>query len=174
MTRTTHTSRCCSSSSCTADLDKVYAAAGNVLASGRPTTWKLKAFKYYYIPSPPIGLAGIVVEPTDDLLRLQHELIDAIAPFTVKTGTPTAFMSTEEGRDIQRSLIEYVANFVTIAAGQKFNPHVTIGVGTITYLDKMLAEPFECFTFSPASTSVYQLGAFGTARRELKALVLTP
>ena len=65
------------------------------------------------------------------------------APFTVKTGTPTAFMSTEEGRDIQRSLIEYVANFVTIAAGQKFNPHVTIGVGTITYLDKMLAEPFE-------------------------------
>jgi len=27
-------------------------------------------------------------------------------------------------------LIEYVANFVKIAAGKKFNPHVTIGVGT--------------------------------------------
>ena len=34
----------------------------------------------------------------------------------------------------------------------------------------MLAEPFEAFTFSPASASVYQLGAFGTARKELKAL----
>jgi 2'-5' RNA ligase len=158
----------------TADLDKVYAAAAKVLVSERPTSWKLKAFKYYYIPSPPIGLAGIVVEPTEDLRRLQHELIDAITPFTVKTGTLAAFMSTEEGRDIQQSLIEYVANFVTMAAGEKFNPHVTIGVATVTYLDKMLAEPFDSFTFSPASASVYQLGAFGTARKELKALALTP
>ena len=34
----------------------------------------------------------------------------------------------------------------------------------------MLAEPFDVFTFSPASASVYQLGNFGTARKELKAL----
>jgi 2'-5' RNA ligase len=157
----------------TADLDMVYAAANKVLASEKPTSWKLKAFKYYYIPSPPVGLAGIVVEPTDDLLRLQQRLIDAIGPFTIKTGTPAAFMSTEEGRDIQQDLIEYVANFVTIAAGQKFNPHVTIGVGTEAYLNEMLAEPFQAFTFSPASASVYQLGSFGTARKELKALELT-
>ena len=158
----------------TADLEKVYDAVGKVLASEKPTTWKLKAFKYYYIPSPPIGLAGIVVEPTEDLLRLQQEMIDAVAPFTVKTGTPAAFMSTVKGRDIQKALIEYVANFVKIGAGKKFNPHVTIGVGTEVYLKKMLAEPFEAYTFSPAGASVYQLGAFGTARKELKALALTP
>jgi 2'-5' RNA ligase len=158
----------------TADLEKVYDAVGKVLASEKPTSWKLKAFKYYYIPSPPIGLAGIVVEPTDDLLRLQQKIIDAVAPFTVKTGTPAAFMSTVKGRDIQKALIEYVANFVQIGAGKKFNPHVTIGVGTEVYLKKMLTEPFEAFTFSPAGASVYQLGAFGTARKELKALALTP
>jgi len=158
----------------TADLDKVYAAANEVFASEKPTSWKLKAFKYYYIPSPPVGLAGIVVEPTADLHRLQQELIDAVTPFTVKTGTPAAFMSTEDGHDIQPFLIEYVANFVKIAAGEKFNSHVTIGVGTETYLNAMLAEPFEAFTFSPASASVYQLGSFGTARKELKALDLTP
>ena len=33
----------------------------------------------------------------------------------------------------------------------------------------MLAEPFDAFTFSPAGASVYQLGNFGTARKELKA-----
>jgi hypothetical protein len=32
----------------------------------------------------------------------------------------------------------------------------------------MLAEPFDAFTFSPAGASVYQLGNFGTARKELK------
>jgi hypothetical protein len=156
----------------TADLDKVYVAAGRAFEEEKPLNWKLKAFKYYYIPSPPVGLAGIVVETTPDLLRLQQKLIAAITPFTVKDGTPAAFMSTEDGRDIQAFLLEYVADFVKIAAGPKFNPHVTTGVGTETYLNKLLAEPFDAFTFSPAGASVYQLGTFGTARKELKALAL--
>ena len=158
----------------TDDLGKVFAAANAVLAKEKPTTWTLTASKYYYIPSPPIGLAGIVVDPTEDLRRLQDELIKAIAPYTVKTGTPAAFFSHEDGRDIQKALIDYVANFTTVAAGKHFNPHVTIGVGTETYLNKMLAEPFQSFTFGVTGASVYQLGAFGTARKELKALTLSP
>jgi hypothetical protein len=71
-------------------------------------------------------------------------------------------------------LIKYVANFVLDAAGKKFNPHVTIGVGTEAYLKEMLAEPFDTFAFSPVGASVYQLGTFGTARKELKALDVTP
>jgi len=156
------------------DLDKVYAAVNAVLAKEKPKAWTLKAFKYYYIPSPPLGLAGIVVEPTQDLHRLQDELITAVGLYTVKTGTPAAFFSDEGGRDIQGFLIKYVANFTTIAAGKKFNPHVTIGVGTEAYLNEMLAEPFASFTFSAAGASVYQLGSFGTARKELRALTLTP
>ena len=85
----------------TADLDKVFAAANAVLAKEKPTSWTLKAFKYYYIPSPPVGLAGIVVEPTEDLHRLQDELIKAVEPYTAKTGTPAAFFSEDGGRDIQ-------------------------------------------------------------------------
>jgi hypothetical protein len=154
----------------TKDLERVFAAANAVLAKEKPTTWTLKAFKYYYIPSPPIGLAGIVVEPTDDLHRLQDELITAVKPYTVKAGTPAAFFSEEGGRDIQKFLIDYVANFVTDAAAKRFNPHVTIGVGTETDLNAMLAEPFQSFTFSTVGASVYQLGSFGTARKELKAL----
>jgi hypothetical protein len=38
----------------------------------------------------------------------------------------------------------------------------------------MLAEPFQTFTFSPVGASVYQLGSFGAARKELQALPLTP
>jgi hypothetical protein len=158
----------------TDDLDKVYAAANAVLAKEKPRAWMLKAFKYYYIPDPPFGLAGIVVEPTEDLHRLQDALIKAVEPYTVKTGSLASFFSEEDGRDIQKSLIEYVTNFVTIAAGDKFNPHVTIGVGTEAYLNQMLAEPFPAFTFSVAGASVYQLGTFGTARKELKALPLAP
>ena len=158
----------------TADLDEVYAAAETILADEKPATWTLTAIKHYYIPSPPIGLAGIVIEPTEDLLRLQQRLIEAITPYTVATGTPAAFASDQDGRDIQESLIEYVANFVSDASGTKFNPHVTTGVGTQAYLDTMLAEPFDAFTFSAAGAGIYQLGTFGTAQKRLTAIPLSP
>src|SRR5580704_14365705 len=64
----------------TADLDKVYDAANKVTARVQAAGWKLHAVKYYYIPDPPIGVGGIVIEPTDDLIRLQRDLLDAVAP----------------------------------------------------------------------------------------------
>ena len=157
----------------TADLDKVYNAAGTVFAGEQPATWTLRAVKHYYISAPPVGVAGIVVEPTEDMLRLQQHLIDAIAPHTVTTGTTAAFASAEQGRDIQESLIEYVATFVGSQSGSNFSPHVTMGAGTLAYLEEMLAEPFEAFTFSPEAAAIYQLGTFGTAQKLLKALPFT-
>ena len=158
----------------TAKLKKVYAAVGKVLADEKAADWQLEAFKYYYIPDKDIGLAGIVVKPTDDLLKLQQKLIDAVAPFTVNTGTAAAFATTPKDSDIQPLLIDYVATFVPNATGKNFNPHVTIGVATVDYLKGMLAEPFDAFTFSPAGAAVYQLGSFGTAHKKLKTWELKP
>ena len=157
-----------------AELNDLYAAANDLFASDDPRAWTLTASRAYYIPSPPIGLAGIVVERTDELLRLQQKLIGAIAPFTVSTGTVDAFASTQQGRDIQEFLVQYVATFVPAASGENFNPHVTTGAGPQTYLDEMMAEPFEAFTFSPVGASVYQLGTYGTAQKKLAALTLKP
>jgi hypothetical protein len=53
-------------------------------------------------------------------------------------------------------------------SGEHYNPHVSIGVATKEYLDKMLAEPFAPFTFSPIGAAVYQLGPYGTAAKMLK------
>jgi hypothetical protein len=158
----------------TTDLDKVYAAVEKVLAEEKPAGWKLKAYKYYYIPVNDLGLAGIVVEPTDDLIRYQHELIDAVAPFTVQTGAAAAYVTTKEDPDIDPATIEYVANYVPAETGEKFNPHVTIGIAPKDYLDKLLDEKFESFTFSPVGVSVYHLGNFGTARTKLKSWELKP
>jgi hypothetical protein len=158
----------------TADLDKVYEAVGKVLADEKPIAWKLKAYKYYYIPWKEIGLAGIVIEPTDDLIRYQQKLIDAVAPFTVRTGTAAAFVTTKEDPEINQPTIDYVTTFVPDGTGKKFNPHVTIGLASQDYLKKMLDEKFEAFTFSPVGVSVYHLGNFGTARTRLKHWELKP
>jgi hypothetical protein len=157
----------------TADLDRVYAAAGRVLAGAKVTGMKLEAFKHYYIPIKDTGVAGIVARPTPELIKLQQDLIAAVAPFTVETGTWAAFVTTPDDPN-NAALIEYVSTFVPKSSGERFNPHVTTGVAPRAYLDKMLAEPFKAFTFSPAGAAVYQLGQFGTAAKKLKAWDLKP
>jgi hypothetical protein len=156
----------------TADLDKVYAAAGKVFARENPVGWKLTAFKYYYIPDKAIGLGGIVIEPTADLLRLQQELIDAVAPFTVPTGSAAAFVTTRQDPDISGQLIQYVSVFVPEHSGDHFAPHVTIGVASTDFLNTMVSAPFEPFTFSPVGASVYHLGQYGTAMKKLHSFDL--
>ncbi len=158
----------------TADLDKIYAAVANVLAEEKPSTWKLKAYKYYFIPWKGLGLAGIVVEPTDELVRYQNKLIDTVAPFTAESGTAEAFATTKEAPDINRPTIDYVTTFVPKETGKNFNPHVSIGLATEDYLKKMLDENFDAFTFSPVGVSIYHLGNFGTARKKLKSWELKP
>src|SRR5262249_24945977 len=49
----------------TAEIDKLQEAVGRVLAGEEPSAWKLKAYKYYYLPWKEIGLAGIVIEPSN-------------------------------------------------------------------------------------------------------------
>jgi len=153
----------------TSDLDKIYEAVSKVLAEEKPSTWKLKAYKYYYLDWKDLGLAGIVIEPTADLIRYQKRLIDAVTPFTVKTGTAAAYVTTKEDPDINRPTIDYVQHFVPNEVGKKFNPHVTIGIAPQDYLKAMLKEKFESFTFSPVGAAVYHLGNFGTARTKLRS-----
>ena len=151
----------------TADLGNISGAVGKVLAGDKPAAWKLKAYKYYYLPWKEIGLAGIVIEPSNELIRFQQKLIDAVAPFTERIGTAAAFVTTKDDPDINQPTIDYIASYVPNQTGTKFNPHVSIGIASQDYLKNMLAEKFEAFTFSPAGLAIYHLGNMGTARRKL-------
>jgi hypothetical protein len=100
-------------------------------------------------------------------------VIDAVAPFALTTGTSAAFVTTPEDPEVLPALITYVSEFVPKHSGEKFNPHVTTGLAPRETLDKLLAEPFEPFTFSPVGAAVYHLGHFGTAAKELESWALT-
>ena len=144
----------------TGDLDNVYAAVGKALDSAHVTSLKLEAFKYYYIADGPLGLQGIVVKSTPELLKVQQSVVDAVTPFVVKNGTAAAFVPPAEG-SIVPALVEYVEVFVPDHSGEHFMPHVTTGLARKEYLDKMAAEPFDSFTFSPVGAAVYHLGNYG-------------
>ena len=158
----------------TADLKKVYAAAGKVLAATNVKAMKLEAFKYYYAPAGATGVAGICAKPTPEILKLQADIIAAAKPFMQETGPIGAFTAPHDNPAIDAALIGYVSTFVPKMSGENFNPHVSTGVAPVAYLDAMLAEPFENFTFSPAGAAVYQLGPFGSAAKLLKQIDLKP
>ena len=152
----------------TEDLDKVYLAVGQVFSAANVTNLKLKAFKYSYTPGGDIGIANIVVEPTPELLKLQQDLITAVAPFTLETGPIAAFTAPQDTPAKDALLIDYVASFVPKQTAEHFDPHVSTGVAPKDYLEKMTAEPFEAFSFSPAGSAVYHIGPYGTAAKKLK------
>ena len=157
----------------TEDLDQVNAAVEKVLADAKINTMELEAFKYYYAPGGKVGVAGICAKPTPAIQRLQADIIAAVKPFTAESGTIGAFTASHNDPATDAALISYVSTFVPKMSGDNFNPHVSTGVAPIAYLDAMLAEPFDEFTFSPAGAAVYQLGPFGTAARKIKVWDLT-
>ena len=159
----------------TANLEELFALASKVLDSEKVMSWKLKAFKYYYIPLKEIGLGGILVEPTADLIRLQNELFEAIGKFIAppNSGTAAAFSATPANPEINQATIDAVANYFSGHRGEHYSPHVTIGVGTVDYLNALLAAPFSTFTFSAVGASAYQFGNFGTAANRLHSFALT-
>jgi hypothetical protein len=159
----------------TADLDRLYAAAGKVLDAANITEMKLEAFKYYYAAAGGgLGVAGICARPTPDIVKLQADIIAAVKPFVLETGPIGAFTSPHDNPAMDKAIIQYVSTFVPNMTGENFNPHVSTGVAPNEYLDKMLAEPFEPFIFSPAGAAVYQLGPFGTAAKKLMEWDLKP
>ncbi len=158
----------------TVDLGRVYEAVGKLLAGTNVNAMKLNATERYYLLAGELGVAGIVAKPTPELLKLQADIIAAVAPFTVTAGPIRAFTDKHENPAIDAMMIDYVSTFVRSAAGEKFNPHVSTGTAPLADLDKLLAQPFEQFTFSPASAAVYQLGPYGTAAKKLRAFDLKP
>jgi len=153
----------------TADLDKLYAAEELVFAAASVNAMKLEAFKYYYVPADATtGVAGLCAKPSPEILKLQADVIAAAKPFMQETATASAFTTPHEDPATDAAFIKYISTFVPKMSGEHFNPHVSTGVAPKEYLDKMLGEPFESFTFSPAGAAVYQLGPLGTAAKKLK------
>ena len=154
----------------TADLDAVANAVTAVLRTEQSMNWETRAIGLYALVEGNLGLAGIVIEPTEDLRRLQQRIIEAVAPLTVENGTGEAFAPRPDGAAIGQATVDYVKTFVGPRTGTNYHPHLTVGIGTKDFVDALQAEPFQPFTVRAVSVSLYQLGDYGTAQRKLHDL----
>jgi hypothetical protein len=148
------------------DLKKVYEAVTKVVKSDPISKEILTAKGLYYIPVNGLGLAGITIDTTPNLLSFQTKLIEAIKPFMVK-GSDAAFVQNANSKPIAAGTADYVNAFIPDHSGVNYNPHVTVGLAHEDFLKELISKSFHKFTFSTVSVSIYQLGDFGTAQRKL-------
>jgi 2'-5' RNA ligase len=149
------------------DLDSVLAAVDRVKSAFDIANMQMTATGLYHIPSGKIGVAGIVIKPSDELLALQQAVIEAVNPFARTGGDESAFVPDATGTPFDPLLFKYVDTFVPNQTGKKFNPHVTIGIAPLEWLEDLEKQPFGTFTFGAKGIATYQLGNFGTASKRL-------
>lgn len=152
------------------DLASVFAAVARVKSTFEASKMQMKATGLYHIPSGKIGLAGIVVEPSAELIALQQAMIEAVNPFARSGGDASAFIPDPTGAPFDPILFKYVETFVPDQTGQKFNPHVTVGIAPLDWLEDREKQPFSSFTFGAKGIAVYQMGNFGTASKRLDSV----
>ena len=149
------------------DLPAVEAAVAKVAAKERPLDWELTATGFGSGMWTGLAITVISVENTPDMSRLGAEIVEAVEPFAVAEGTAAAFSTSKELPKIEPEVVSYVSKFVPNASGEKFKPHVTVGVAHEDFVDNLKAEPFEKYSFKAAGIAIYQLGSFGTAQKKL-------
>jgi 2'-5' RNA ligase len=149
------------------DLASVLAAVERAQSTFDIAKMKITATGLYHIPSGKIGLAGIVIEPSRELLALQDAVTEAVNPFARSGGDESAFVPDATGAPFDPLLFKYVDTFVPSQTGQKYNPHVTVGIAPLGWLEDLEKQPFSSFTFGSHGIAVYQLGNFGTASKRL-------
>lgn len=149
------------------ELPEVLAAIDSVRESFDLAALEMAATGLYHIPSGDIGLAGIVIEPSVGLLAIQRAVVDAVEPFARAGGDEAAFVPDPSGTPFDPFLFEYVEDFVPAQTGENYNPHVSIGVAPLDWLEDLEGRPFDRFTFGAVGIATYQLGNFGTAAARL-------
>ncbi len=149
------------------DLEKVFAVVEETAQAYRSGIKPLMATGYYSMPWGGLELGGITVERSPWLLEYQKAVIEAVRPFIRDKGTAGAFVPNENGVPIDSTTLDDVENYIPRHTGDRYRPHVTIGLAHKTLFHDRMAAPFEPFKFSIQKAAVYHLGNFGTARKKL-------
>ena len=155
----------------TADLDGAFAAVGAAIDAADPASLKLTGVKVAHMKvaaEPGVGLAGLVVQPSPEVLELQAALITAVEPFVESGGTAAAYVTTAEEPDINDDTLYYIEHYVPEHSGDNYLAHVTVGLAKLDFLSDLEAKPFDAFAFGLDGFAVFQLGNNGTAQQELK------
>jgi hypothetical protein len=148
------------------DVGSVGAAIQKVLET-TPAPMELEVVGVDASPWSGSTMASLRVGPAPALMRFQEAVVAALIPLAAPAGDAAAFVRDPPETSIDSATMDYVSGFVLKNTGEKYQPHVTVGLTTQALASTLKAEPFQRQKFAVAKVAVYQLGNSGTARRRL-------
>jgi len=151
------------------DLDGLAFALAGTLQSGPALPIELNATGYASTELAASAVVVCMVERSPELVELASKAVDAVRPYAAEGGTADAFFGAP-GEPIDTETIRYVEAFVPARTGLRYEPHVTLGTARPEFVEALLREPFEEFTFRGDNLAIFRLGNFGTARKRLWTL----
>lgn len=153
-----------------AQLSQAAQAVSAALGAVPPAYWRSRATGLYALSDGTSALAGIVIAVTEEFRHVQHLVTGALSPFTTDAGTAAAFAPRLDGAATGQTTVDYVKGFIATRTGQNYNAHLTVGIGTVGFVEVLKAEPFEAFPVHAVSVSLFQLGDYGVAQKKLHHL----
>ena len=142
-----------------AALDAVLPSLGRLAADAAPIALRGTDLR------PGRTTTSLAVTGGAALDHLHARVLDLLAPHAAPRGDAAAFVA--EGEPARDADVEWVTHFRSRAAGPDFEPHVTLGVGT-------LGGTAPRIDFTAAELAACRLGRFCTCRRVLGAWRLGP
>ena len=113
------------------------------------------------------SFSSIGIKKSKRLVTLHKKVIALVKPYIVTNGSQESYVKNTDGTPIDQFTIDYVPVFVAEHSFENYNPHISLGVAKTSLLDSLNKNEFRPRKFHATSISVYQLGAFGTARKLL-------
>ena len=107
---------------------------------------------------PMSGSFWLKVEKSQEIMRLQRELIERLGPFLTYDATKEMFVNPSEITEE----IQWVKDFPVKSSLDKYNPHITLGYGKLENLDLPI-------DFRANTLAIYQLGKVNSCQREIKS-----
>lgn len=111
------------------------------------------------------SFASIGIQKTVSLQKLHEKVVSALSPYLINKGTQKSYIQNKDGTPIDQFTMDYVPKFVNDHSFENYNPHISLGVARTKLLDSLANNQVLPMDFRATSMSLYQLGAFGTARK---------
>lgn len=114
------------------------------------------------------GVAGtaLVLDPTQDLRRLEERMAEALRPFRLTPEGADDFIATPDGSEMSDATIAAIENYIGDAGGVNYRPHILIGPAP-NDAAKTTPQSGETVAFRSVTAAIYQLGSPGSAPRVL-------
>jgi hypothetical protein len=148
------------------DVNAVFTAVNKAIKDGVQLPLKLEVTGLETSKMGELSVLSYTIKKNQELSQLAQIVLKAVGPFAHAGGTTAAFVNKGD-EPINEETVKYVETYLTEKAGEKYSPHLTLGVAQDDFVKKLKDKPINNFEFKAESVAIYQLGNFGTAQKKL-------